>query len=272
MNFINHNGFKLPVLGANVSDSNPQEKAEYLMLLMKASGKYFSGGENFYGIPKFNENLATYYYWNAQSDANLYLDEIIPISTAITWLKLAVGEITADNFAVDVRIPDERLEDFKDWYDKETNDYWSFDQDYYGFKYKKALHTDVRLFDNSVPVITPTQFFAYLYTDVVSKPMKEDDEDRWIELTGTPMEAPDVDMWVLSKEGEVRFSPQGEYVQIGFYTHYMIAKKPLPPPIESPAELKRKEAEEWLEKSTSFSKMTPGLVDVLTAYKLDQEN
>ena len=76
-----------------------------------------------------------------------------------------------------------------------------------------------------------------------TEPVKGDITDRWIEFTGKPQEAPNVDMWLLSKEGEVRFSPQGEFVEIGYHTHYMIAQKPLPPPIPSPEQSARQEAE-----------------------------
>ncbi len=51
MNFIIHNGFRLPILGARITDSNTQEKEEYLRLIKKIYPNFIIKGTlAYYGI------------------------------------------------------------------------------------------------------------------------------------------------------------------------------------------------------------------------------
>ena len=51
MNFIIHNGFRLPILGARITDSNTQEKEEYLRLIKKIYPNFIiTGTLAYYGI------------------------------------------------------------------------------------------------------------------------------------------------------------------------------------------------------------------------------
>jgi len=55
----------------------------------------------------------------------------------------------------------------------------------------------------------------------------------WIKLTESPGNMPDCDCWVT--DGKiVFFSPEGEFIPLNNYTHYMVAEKPQPPTESNP--------------------------------------
>jgi hypothetical protein len=52
--------------------------------------------------------------------------------------------------------------------------------------------------------------------------------DGWVKLRGISGEIPDIECWVV-RNGEVIFSPKGDAIIIGMYSHYLPINKPLPP-------------------------------------------
>lgn len=53
-----------------------------------------------------------------------------------------------------------------------------------------------------------------------------ENENGWVKLTGKAGEMPDVDAWLLRKDGHIFLNKQEEFVGIGEYEYYMPIRKP----------------------------------------------
>ena len=165
MKTIKFNGYLLPNVGALIKGVSKEQVDEYLELLFKACGFKrsigFGGRYTHYGVPIKNINESKYWYDSELTDYEINFT-LLPITEAILWLKVALGEITKENWVVDIEAEKDhpKFEEFKKWLNRERNFPFSFNDRFYGII--DGLPRSVNAEDRP-DVISLDMFFTYFY-------------------------------------------------------------------------------------------------------------
>jgi hypothetical protein len=272
MKKIKHNNYTLPNVGACVKGVKDEDKQEFLRLIQKAYGNEIRiNGIEFKDFPEVKyvgvplHFLTTAFNWYYYSDDAKNVFTILPISEAIQWLKIGVGEITKESWVVDVTVEHERLDEFMEWFSKTTNySMWRFDCKYYGFQVGRS-YTHV-LNRPNIPIISLDQFFAYFYEEEQGKkvadrqPVKSDlvevsrNGKHWINSSLR---------WYSGAQNQV-----GEYITE--LNGDLYAWKYIRLPRPTPRELAEKKASTWL-KLHGYDYSVPAILEPMTEYILKTE-
>lgn len=264
MKTIKHNGYTLPNVGASVVGVKDEDRKEFISLIQKScGGEYlFCGSADNYGIPL--EELDNYAYYFKHFYAERYYT-LLPITEAITWLKIALGEITKENFAIDVTQPHERLDEFKKWFNKDRG--IDIGWRYYFFengKKDRMFNSAVR---QSIPVITLDMFFTYFYDEPeVNTEVKQPVKGDLVEVSDDGIEWDNDEPRIFT--GGI--SERGKYIVevrdiITLRNHIRLV-----PPQPTKRQLAEKKAIDFC-KETGHDTV-PGILEAITEYILENEN
>lgn len=272
MKTIKFNGYLLPNVGACVDGVTQDEESEYIRLIELASGYKFSQNSLYLGVPEIPINGGDW-YWKIKRFATMYY-EILPISLATTWLKVALGEITRENWVVDIDAEKDhqRMQDFNKLYGTSTSSKWRYWGNFNGDR--------IRFNDNKsyIPKINLDMFFTYFYEQEAellpdpAEPVKGDatEVSDWISVNER---LPDIGKSILSYSEDMgivitKYTTYGkgsigydmgdtrcwfEYVTHDNYcmehrrvTHWMLTPNPPPSPEKLAREQAEKKADEFI--------------------------
>lgn len=268
MKTIKFNNYLLPNVGARLKGEPEPEVSEFLRLIKKASRHdQIHRGDVAAGVPLDYMDDPYNWYWTFPPYEKF---EYLPLPLATTWLKVALGEITRENWVVDIEAEKdhEKLHEFRMWLNRKRNFSFIFNDRFYGVV--NGLPRSVNAEDRP-DVINLDMFFTYFYEQEAellpdpAEPVKgslvqwSDNGKFWHEL-------PRIYTGAKTQEGNFITEGVGANVMpLWASKHIRLAT--------SPEKLAREQAEtkakDWLESSKFISSYSS--IQVLTEYILKEK-